>query len=77
LPKAEATALLRAGFERGMVSERRAGAWPQNVWAVDDYGEAFEAQLENREIGTYHGYPMPDDDPFKVVIVREWHGRAS
>lgn len=67
-----AEALLHAGLRRGLVSERADGEFPQNVWAVDDSGQVFEAQLENRELGTYHGYPMPLSDPFRDEVLRRW-----
>ena len=73
-PKAEAEALLRAGARKGLVSQQRRNEWPQNIWAVSE-GVPFEAQLENSEKGVYHGYPMPADDDFKDIIVKEWSAR--
>jgi hypothetical protein len=35
-------------------------------------GSALEAQLENSEIGSYHGYPMPDSDPFVQDVMERW-----
>ena len=75
LLKATAEALLKSGFEKGMVSEQRRSGWPQNVWAVSLASEPFEAQLENPERGVYHGYPMPLDDDFRDVVLEEWKGR--
>jgi hypothetical protein len=72
--RAEALALVRDGFKRGMVSVQSRGGWPQNVWSVIE-DEAYEAQLENREQGVYHGYPMPFDDDFRHLILREWGRR--
>ena len=77
LLKGEAKGLLDAGFDRGLVSVQTVGGWPQNVWAVDEEGRVFEAQLENRETGTYHGYPMPTDDSFRNEVLREWDARAG
>jgi hypothetical protein len=57
-----------------MVSVQSRDAWPQNVWSVLE-GEAYEAQLENREVGVYHGYPMPSDDDFRHLILLEWGRR--
>ena len=74
IPKARAAELLRAGIRRGIVSVHESSGWPQNVWAVAD-GEAYEAQLENRELGAYHGYPMPNDDDFRVNVMAEWNNR--
>ncbi|MCM2477947.1 hypothetical protein [Serpentinimonas maccroryi] len=68
----EAEALLRAGLRKGLVSNRMVGAWPKNVWAVTDDGFAMEAQLENPDLGTYHGYPMPETDPLSQEVIRRW-----
>jgi len=75
IAKAEATELLRKGLDKGMCSHCSSQEWPQNVWAVSLDGEIFEAQLENREQGAYHGYPVPVDDDFRRVIQREWENR--
>jgi hypothetical protein len=52
-----------------------ADIWPQNVWALSEAGEAFEAQLENPTVGAYHGYPMPQNDDFRAVVQVEWNKR--
>jgi len=49
--------------------------WPQNIWAVDENGHPLEAQLENQETGAYHGYPIPESDPFGQTIIDEWRKR--
>ena len=69
--------LLSSGFRRCMVSERERQGWPQNVWAVDDAGAVYEAQLSNSETGEYHGYPMKVDDGFTSFIAREWERRGT
>jgi len=56
----------------GLVSDRMAGEWPKNVWSVTDDGFAMEAQLENSNLGTYHGYPMPETDPLSQEVIRRW-----
>ena len=71
--RAEAVALLREGIRRGLVSEKLKGVYPQNVWAVDAAGIAFEAQLENQGSGTYHGYPMPNNDSFREKVIAAWN----
>lgn len=63
---------LRSGIKKGLVSDRKKGIWPQNIWAVSDDGIPLEAQLENPAAGTYHGYPMPDSDPFAVEVLAHW-----
>jgi hypothetical protein len=32
----------------------------------------MEAQLENQELGTYHGYPMPENDPLFCKVLEKW-----
>jgi hypothetical protein len=64
--------LLREGIRRGLVSEQARGSYPQNVWAVSDAGIALEAQLDNRETGSYHGYPMREDDAFREKVMVKW-----
>lgn len=74
-PKADAEKLLNNGVARLMVSVQRRNGWPQNIWAVNENNEAFESQLENSELGHYHGYPMPADDDFQQIVLREWEKR--
>lgn len=64
--------LLREGLSRGLVSDRFVNGWPKNVWAVTQGGIPLEAQLENPINGVYHGYPMPDSDPFAAEIIKRW-----
>jgi hypothetical protein len=66
----EALRLLRAGFERGLFSAQERNGWPQNIWALTDKGEPLEAQLEGD--GVYHGYPMPEADPFRERVLERW-----
>jgi hypothetical protein len=68
----EAEKLLRAGLRKGLVSDRMAGDWPKNVWSVTENGFAMEAQLENPDLGIYHGYPMPETDPLSQEVIRRW-----
>lgn len=75
--KADAQNLLQSGFERGMLSVRNSNTWPEIVWAVSDAEVVFEAQLDNQEQGTYHGYPLQTDDPFREEVLREWKGRVT
>jgi len=73
-PAARAEELLRDGIRRGMVSIQERSDWPQNVWAVSG-DVVFEGQLENRSQGVYHGYPVPIDDDFRKLILKEWTRR--
>jgi hypothetical protein len=76
--RAHAVDLLRAGIRRGMISSRGSGSgFPQNVWSLTDDGAPLEAQLENTVKGTYHGYPLPKDDPMYHTIVGEWQRRGE
>lgn len=63
---------LKSGLNKGLISERCNGVWPQNIWSVTEQGDALEAQLENAETGVYHGYPMPESDPLAAEIIRLW-----
>ena len=67
-----AQGLLREGVRRGLISVRTRGQFPQNIWAVTEEGDPLEAQLENQEQGTYHGYPMPSTDPFRDAVISRW-----
>jgi hypothetical protein len=73
--KSEAQAALRAGVLRGLISSQWRGKFPQNIWSVTGEGIALEAQLDNQEEGTYHGYPMTEWDPLREVVLEAW--RAS
>jgi hypothetical protein len=57
-----------------MVSEREEKGFPKNIWAVTDDGHPLEAQLENEVMGVYHGYPVPETDPFRDIILECWYG---
>ena len=75
--KAEAEGLLRTGLSKGLISILLDGHWPKNVWAVSESGEVFETQLENREQGAYHGYPVPLHDDFRATVLKEWNARGQ
>ncbi|MBF0460505.1 MAG: hypothetical protein HQL87_03835 [Magnetococcales bacterium] len=68
----EATRLLQAGVRKGLISLQKRNGWPQNIWAVNEQGIPFEAQLENAEQGQYHGYPMPEADPLRHTVLERW-----
>ena len=76
--RGRALALLQEGARRGLVSERLGAGdvFPRMIWAVTDAGEPMEARIENPELGTYHGYPMPVHDPLRGEILRLWKERA-
>ena len=71
--RSAALAALREGLRRGLISHTRRGDFPQNIWSITADGIPLEAQLENREAGTYHGYPMPENDDFRTTVLRVWN----
>lgn len=71
--KSEAQSALRSGVLRGLISAQKRGEFPQNIWSVTADGIPLEAQLDNEEAGTYHGYPMPEADPFREVVLQAWN----
>lgn len=71
--KLEACRLLKRGVRRGLISVRRDGQFPVNIWSVTRDGVALEAQLENRVLGTYHGYPLTLNDDFRDVVLERWN----
>lgn len=68
-----ATRLLKEGAGRGLISVQERNQWPQNIWAMTQGGYPLEAQLENPEKGTYHGYPMSETDPFREEVIAQWN----
>lgn len=73
----EALDLLRNGIKIGLVSDRFEGKWPKNVWSVMDDGIPLEAQIESSEQGSYHGYPMQEEDPFCKEVIKQWRIRSE
>ena len=69
----EAVRLLREGARKGLISVQTRADFPQNIWAVTADGVPLEAQLDNREQGTYHGYPMPKTDDFRDEVIKRWN----
>lgn len=66
--------LLREGIERGCISEQEDNGFPRMVWSVDENEYVFEAKLDNRDQGSYHGYPLPQDDVFREAVLEFWKG---
>lgn len=66
--KKEALKYLREGISKRLISIQKIhDKWPQNIWYITN-NIVLEAQLENSETGCYHGYPLPDSDPFSNEI---------
>ena len=73
LRRAAALRLLRLGIRRGMVSEWDGTGYPKNIWSMTDDGIPLDAQLENPANGTYHGYPLEANDPFRDSVIAHWN----
>ena len=69
----QALRLLREGIRRGLVSKQKRERFPQNIWAVSEDGIPFEAELDNNVTGSYHGYPMPEEDDFRDIVLKKWN----
>ena len=67
-----ALCLLRQGIRLGVFSANLESGWPKQVWAMDARGRMYEAQLTNRAIGLYHGYPMPGNDRLAETVAERW-----
>jgi hypothetical protein len=72
-----AVRLLRTGAKLGLISIQERHGLPQNIWAVSQNGIALEAQLDNVEAATYHGYPMGSGDPLATEILARWKEGAT
>jgi hypothetical protein len=72
-----AVRLLRTGARLGLISIQEQNGLPQNIWAVSPNGIPLEAQLENVESATYHGYPMGSGDPLSTEILARWKEGAT
>lgn len=72
----EATALLQSGIRCGLVSEFPDGGIPKYIWAVDEHGEAWEAKTRPEREVEYHGYRLPDNDPQREYVLKEWKQRC-
>jgi hypothetical protein len=72
---AEATALLVAGVNKGMISRPLENGLPKFVWSVSDAGEAFEAKTHPNTPGEYHGYPLEPEDDMRQRVLDAWKQR--
>jgi hypothetical protein len=70
--RSRALELLRAGVRRGLISAWDGTNYPQNIWSMTEDGIPLEAQLENAGNGTYHGYPLMENDPFRKTVIEKW-----
>jgi hypothetical protein len=74
--KEEAFQLLRDAVLKGMISEQERNGFPQLIWAVSKNGVPLEAQLENQEQGTYHGYPLLPCSGLWNEVLERWQNRT-
>lgn len=71
--RSDALRYLRDGLKRGAISEQSIGGWPTIVWAITDDGIPLEAQRDGE--GSYHGYPIPPEDPMAAAVKKFWNGK--
>ena len=67
-----ANRLLRKGAKLGLISVQQRNGFPQIIWAVSPNGIVLEAQLDNEEAATYHGYPVDPNNPLAKEVVSRW-----
>jgi hypothetical protein len=71
--RTEARELLKEGILRGLISEWDGNSgYPKNIWSMLN-GVPLEATIENPGNGTYHGYPLEENDDFRDVIIKQWN----
>jgi len=72
----DAKSLLEAGIRAGMVSDLSDGL-PKYIWSVDVDGVVYEAKTDPNGHGSYHGYPLENDDAVRDYILSEWKTRCQ
>jgi hypothetical protein len=75
----EALALLNGGIALGMFSAPGGDGFPKFIWGVSANGEVFEAKTDagDGSGGTYHGYPLEDEDAMRDYITAIWRQRCQ
>lgn len=72
--RAEARNLLREGILRGLISEWNGiDGYPKHIWSMTADGVPLEAIIENPGNGTYHGYPLEENDDFRDAVIAQWN----
>lgn len=67
-----ANQLLQNGAKKGMVSEDAEQGFPRYVWSVTDNEDVLEARCDDVIQGTYHGYPLENNDPMATIVKKRW-----
>ena len=67
--------MFNSGIQLAMIGSYLINGLPKFVWAVDAYGEAYEAKLGDDGF-SYHGYRLDRDDPFRENVIAEWRSRS-
>lgn len=68
--RSDAREYLKEGILKGCFSEQLIDGWPKVIWAVTESGIPLEAQRDGE--GSYHGYPMPPEDPMAAEVKKFW-----
>lgn len=74
--RADAEQLLREGLKRRLISAEDRHGMPSIIWAMTDTGIPVEARLDSSN-GSYHGYPLQQNDPIARVIEDLWAERVD
>lgn len=69
--KNDALELLREGCRRGLIDHNMQDEWPKRIWALHE-GKVLEAQHDSTPPGSYHGYPLQEEDAFREYVVDRW-----
>jgi hypothetical protein len=72
----EAKLLFETGIALGMFSQFEEGDVPKYIWAVDNFGEPYEAKTKPGRDEPYHGYRLGDDEhAMRRYVLEEWNRR--
>jgi len=67
-----ANLLLRTGAEKGLVSNDADRGFPRYIWVVTETRDVLEARCDDSVNGTYHGYPLEQNDPMATIVLNRW-----
>ena len=71
----DAKSLLETGIKKGMVSDL-SGGLPKYIWCVDADEIVYEAKTDRNANGSYHGYPLENENVVRDYILSEWKTRC-